>query len=151
VRLGIAVSTVPAKRPLSRQILRYGVVGVLNNLSGYLVYLLITFLGVDPKIVVSFLFPLSATIAYFGHYKYSFSYGQGHTVAMMRYALAQIAGYGLNIAMLHVLSDRLNFPHQAVQAAAIFVVAGLLFLLFKYFVFPIPKDAVRSAGEGPAK
>jgi hypothetical protein len=38
--------------------------------------------------------------------------------------------------MLFILSDKWGFPHQAVQASAIFVVALILFLMFKYFVFP---------------
>lgn len=118
------------------QVVRYGVVGVLNNLLGYLIYLLITFLGVDPKIVITMLYPVGAVTAYFGHLKYSFSYREGYVNALPRYVLAHLAGYGVNFMMLFILYDKLKFPHQAVQALAVFVVAGILFLLFKYFVFP---------------
>jgi len=40
--------------------------------------------------------------------------------------------------MLYVLWEKFGFPHQAVQAAAIFVCAGILFVLMKYFVFYNP-------------
>jgi len=121
--------------PLLRQAVRYGVAGVLTNLLGYLVYLLVTFLGLDPKIAVTILYPVSAVTGYFAHFRYSFSYRKGHAGAALRYVLAHCAGYGVNVAMLYIFSDLLRFPHQAVQAVAIFVVAGVLFLVFRYFVF----------------
>lgn len=118
------------------QAIRYGFVGLLNNLLGYLIYLLITFLGLDPKIAITILYPVGATAAYFGHSKYSFSYRGKHAGTLLRYALAHFVGYGVNFAMLFLLSDKLKLPHQFVQASAILVVAGVLFLMFKYFVFP---------------
>jgi len=117
------------------QIARYGVVGVLNNLLGYLIYLLVTWLWLDPKVAVTLMYPVGATTAYFGHAKYSFAY-RGRTLhGIVRYVIAHIIGYGANIGMLYVFSDLLGYPHQLVQAIAIFAVAGILFLLFRYFVF----------------
>lgn len=123
------------KFPALRQIIRYGVVGVLNNLLGYGIYLLVTFFWLEPKIAISILYPIGATTAYFGHSKYSFSYQESHTKAMFRYVFAHFIGYSVNFLMLLILSDKLKFPHQAVQASAIFIVAGVLFLMFRYFVF----------------
>lgn len=119
-----------------RQLFRYGVAGILNNLLGYGVYLLVTFLGVDPKLAVTVLYPLSATAGFFAHFRYSFAYREGYPGAALRYSMAHCLGYGVNVAMLYVFSDVMKLPHQAVQAAAIFVVAGVLFLIFRYFVFP---------------
>lgn len=130
------MATLASIFPALRQVIRYGFVGVLNNLLGYLIYLLITFFGVDPKLAITILYPVGAVTAYFGHLKYSFSYRGTYASTMLRYALAHLVGYGVNFAMLFVLSDELKLPHQAVQASAIFVVAGILFLMFKYFVFP---------------
>lgn len=118
------------------QVARYGVVGVLNNLLGYLIYLLVTWLWLDPKMVVTLMYPIGAVTAYFGHAKYSFAYSGRTSHGVIRYAIAHIIGYGANIAMLYVFSDRLMYPHQLVQAAAIVVVAGILYLLLRYFVFP---------------
>ena len=36
-----------------RPVLRYGVIGVLNNLLGYLIYLVVTGLWLDPKVAVT--------------------------------------------------------------------------------------------------
>jgi len=122
--------------PALRQVVRYGVVGVLNNLLGYLIYLLITFYWLDPKVAITLLYPVGAATAYFGHSKYAFSYRGKSTNALLRYVVAHLVGYSVNLLMLFILTDKLKFPHQAVQALAIIVVAGILFLMFKYFVFP---------------
>jgi putative flippase GtrA len=119
-----------------RQVIRYGAVGVLNNLLGYLIYLLMTYFWLDPKVAISILYPVAVTTAYFGHAKYSFSSQARNINTVLRYVLAHFVGYGVNFLMLLILSDKLKLPHQAVQASSIFVVAGFLFLLFKYFVFP---------------
>jgi len=118
------------------QVFRYGVVGIMNNLLGYLIYLAITWLGLDPKITVTLLYPVGALTAYFGHARYSFSYRGKNHHGIFRYVIAHALGYGVNILLLYVLHDQMAFPHQLVQALAIFVVAGILFLLFRYFVFP---------------
>ena len=118
-----------------RQLIRYGVVGVLNNFLGYLIYLMITTLFLEPKLAITFLYPIGAITAYFGHSNYSFSSKRKDSNAPVRYVIAHLIGYGINLLMLYIFSDTLHFPHQAVQAMAIIVVAGVLFLMFKYFVF----------------
>lgn len=117
------------------QVVRYGMVGVLNNLLGYLIYLLITWLWLDPKVAVTLMYPIGAVTAYFGHSRYSFAYSGRTSRGILRYAIAHLIGYGANIGMLYVFSDRLGFPHQLVQALAIVAVAGILYLMFRYFVF----------------
>jgi putative flippase GtrA len=115
---------------------KYGVVGILNNLLGYLIYLFVTWFWLDPKIAVTLMYPIGVATAYFGHAKYSFSYKGRHSNGLVRYAIAHLIGYGANIGMLYLLWNQLGYPHQLVQAVAIFVVAGVLFFLFRYFVFP---------------
>jgi putative flippase GtrA len=126
-----------------RQIIRYGVVGLLSNLLGYLVYLLITWLGVDPKLAVTLFYPLAATIAYSGHAKYSFSYKGGHASGFSSYVVTHVFGYLLNIASLFFFVDVLLYPHQLVQLCNIFLVAGFLFVAFKYFAFQSGKEESR--------
>lgn len=119
------------------QLFRYGVVGILNNLAGYLIYIVVTWLGVEPKLAVTLMYPIGALSGYFGHARYAFEYSGGDKLGLVRYTIAHIAGYGANLVLLYIFFDRFGFPHQLVQAIAIFVVAGLLFLLFRLFVFPV--------------
>ena len=120
-----------------RQIIRYGIVGVLNNSLGYLIYLAVTFMGLSPKLTITLFYPLGAYTAYLGHSKYSFS-SQRNYLTALRYAFVYLIGYLVNFLLLYIFSDKLMYPHQIVQAAAIFVVAGILFLMLKFFVFPLP-------------
>lgn len=118
-----------------REAFRYGIVGLLSNMAGYLIYLLITWLGVDPKITVTLFYPIAATIAYYGHARYSFTYQGGHLSGSVRYVITHICGYLLNVSSLYLFVDILGYPHQLVQFVNIFAVAGFLFLAFKVFVF----------------
>ena len=120
----------------ANQILRYSIVGVANNLLGYLIYLFLTWLWLDPKVAVSLFYPIGAATAYFGHIKYSFSFNGSHIGGVLRYIVAHVIGYLVNILLLYIFVDKLLFPHQLVQAIAIVIVAGILFLLFRFFVFP---------------
>jgi putative flippase GtrA len=107
------------------------VVGVITNLFSYLIYLLVTFLWLEPKIAVSIMYPIAAILALFGHARHSFSMW-----GVLRYCLVSLAGYGINITMLYVCVDKLNYPHQFIQIFAVITIACIQFILMKYFVFP---------------
>ena len=117
------------------QVVRYGVVGILNNLLSYFIYILITWPWLDPKVAVVMMCPVSAVMAYHGHSRYSFAGHSGASYKPLRYFIAHLVGYGANLAILVVFYDWFGFPHQLVQAAAIVFVAGVLYLMFRYFVF----------------
>lgn len=121
---------------LLKPLFRYSVVGILYNSWGYFLYLFVTWLGMDPRLTVTMLYPVAAVSSYFAHAKYSFNYQTGRMSAKFRFILAQIIGYLVNVIMLSVLVERFGYPHQMVQAAAIFVIAGVLFFLFRFYVFP---------------
>lgn len=125
------------------QIVRYGVVGVLNNLLGYLIYLLVTRLWLDPKMAVTLRYPIGAVTAYLGHARYSFAYIGCISHGIARYTIVHMIGYGANISMLYLFWYRLEYPHQMVQAVAIVAVAGILYILFRYFVFPQRRQQYR--------
>jgi putative flippase GtrA len=118
------------------RLMRYGLVGMALNCAGYLIYLIITWLGADPKATMTALYVIGAVMGFFSHRRLSFSYRGGIYSSAPRYGLAHLCGYGLNFALLYVLVDLMGYPHQIIQAAAIFIVAGFLFLCFNFLVFP---------------
>ena len=130
--------------PFLFQVVRFGLVGVLNNLLGYLIYLVVTWFWLEPKLAVTLLYPVGALTAYLGHAKYAFAYQGAHSHGLLRYIVAQLFGYTVNVLLLFIFVDRLHFPHQAVQAAAIFIVGGLLYLLFRFWVFRTNPPKVRA-------
>lgn len=117
------------------QLIRYGLVGVVSNTAIYVVYLLITYLGVDPKTSMTLVYVIGASIGFIGNRKWTFAHHGDSTHAALRYVLAHLFGYLLNFLILFTFVDRLGYAHQWVQAAAIIIVAGFLFIVFKYFVF----------------
>lgn len=125
------------------RLLRYGLVGIALNCVGYLIYLIITWLGAGPKATMTALYIIGAVMGYFSHRRLAFSYRGGIHSSALRYGLAHVCGYGLNFTLLYVLVDLLGYPHQIVQAVAIFIVAGFLFLCFNYLVFPQATRALR--------
>jgi putative flippase GtrA len=119
-----------------RQLIRYGLVGVLSNLTMYVIYLLITHLGVEPKKAMTLVYLIGASIGFIGHRKWSFAHRGNVTQAAIRYTAAHLSGYLLNLLILFIFVDRLGYVHQIIQAVAIIAVATFLFIVFKYFVFP---------------
>jgi len=124
-----------AMNDVVKELLKYGLSGVLSNGIGYTVYLLLTYFGVAPKTTMSLLYFTAMSIGFFLNKALTFSYAGSALACGLRYLLAHAAGYLINLAMLIFFVDRLGYAHQVVQAVAIFVVAGFLFLAFKFFVF----------------
>jgi putative flippase GtrA len=126
-----------------KQLVRYAVVGIATNLAGYAVYLLVTWAGVEPKLAMSCLYAIGATVSFLGNRTWTFGHRGNVAGAAARFAIAHLLGYLLNLALLVVFVDRLGFPHQLVQAVAVVVVALFLFVLFRVFVFPGGRQPAR--------
>ena len=128
-----------------KQLFRYAAVGAGSNLAGYLAYLGLTWLGVGPKLAMSCLYVLGASVSFAANRAWTFSHAGSVGASAVRFAIAHGLGYLLNLAILVAFVDHLGFPHQAVQAIAIVVVALFLFALFRLFVFPAGAARARGA------
>ena len=117
------------------QLLIYALVGFAINISGYLVYLLFTYLGANPKAAMSLLYGVGASISYIGNRKLTFAHSGSLASSSIRYVLAHAVGYLINLSILIIFVDKIGFAHQWVQAVAILIVAAFLFIALKYFVF----------------
>lgn len=117
------------------QLIRYGMVGLVSNLAIYLLYLLGTFLGAEPKKAMTLLYIVGASVGFIGNRKWTFTHYGAFTKTALRYVVSHILGYLLNYVILFTFIDILEYTHQGVQAVAIVAVAGFLFILFKYYVF----------------
>lgn len=122
--------------------IRYAVIGGASNLAGYLSYLAATALGAPPKLTMSLLYGVSALIGYIGQRNIAFSHAGNMLGSGVRYLLAHSCGYILNLSILVIFVDLMGFPHQWIQAGAIFAVAAFLYFAFRYFVFPDAKAQI---------
>ena len=117
------------------KLFRYGLVGIASNLTIYFLYLLLTYLGVEPKAAMTVVYIIGTSIGFIGNRSWTFAHRGNFSGAALRYLLSHLFGYLLNFLILFTFVDHLGYPHQWVQAVAIVIVAGFLFILFKYFVF----------------
>ena len=117
------------------QLYRYAIVGILTNFTGYMLYLLATYLGGTPKITMSIIYGVAATASFFGNRKLTFGHKGDFLGTGARFIIAHCFGYVINLVILIVVADKLGYAHQWAQVIAIFIVASFLFLTFKFFVF----------------
>lgn len=136
VEPGAVFVSMPDRQNGHEQFVRYVIVGVASNASIYLLYLVITWLGVGPKVAMTALYLLGVVQSFVFNKKWSFRFSGSTTPALVRYVIAYAIGYGINLIALLMFVDQLGLPHQAVQGVMIVVVAGLLFLAQRYWVFP---------------
>ena len=117
------------------QLIKYGIIGLLTNTAGYLLYLVVTYIGITPIWSMTLLYAIGAGIGFVGNRRLTFAYEGGIIGSGIRYVLVHLAGYALNFVILITFVDRLGYPHQIIQAFAILTVAAFLFIMFKFFVF----------------
>ena len=78
--------------------------------------------------------------------RWSFRHQGPATLALRRYIVSYGLGYVINILVLWVFVDKLEFQHQWVQGIMIFVLAAMLFVLQRYWVFPAESDGAKTLG-----
>jgi len=118
-----------------RQFVRYAVVGVAINSIGFCIYLLLTWLGIPPVLTMSMLYVAAVLLNFFASKNITFNHKGSQGGAAVRYGVAHLGGYLINLGLLLYFHDRLNWPHQWVQGGSTFIVALYLFVVFKLFVF----------------
>lgn len=117
------------------QFIRFGIVGVCSNLLLLLLYLLLTRVGVGHKSAMTVLYVVGVLQTFVFNRRWSFNHEGSVSIALRRYCIVYALGYLFNLGMLFVLVDRLGLPHEVIQACLILVLAVLLFLGQKYWVF----------------
>jgi len=124
-----------SSKETSQQFFTYALIGVLINVLGYAIYLILTNLWDAPKLTMTALYFGGVSIGFFANRRFTFRHDGGIDVTGVRYLLVQVAGYLLNLILLMVFVDCFGFPHQIVQLIAIVVVAFFLFIMLRVFVF----------------
>lgn len=115
--------------------LRFAIVGLTSNLVLYLLYLTLTHFGLGHKSAATLLYVTGVLQTFLFNKRWTFSHQGRHSTSFVRYVIAYVGGYLLNLGMLVLLADRMGIAHQYVQALAILVVAATMFLTLKFWVF----------------
>lgn len=128
-----------------RQLVRYGTVGVISNGIGFLLYILLTRLGIGPKSAMSLLYVVGVLQTFYFNSRWSFQFAGASTHAFARYCVSYCAGYLLNYLGLWLCVDYYRLPDAPIEALLIVTVAGMLFLLQKFWVF-LPTKSIDASG-----
>lgn len=117
------------------QFARFVLVGVASNAVLYLLYLLATSLGVGHKMAMSVLYFLGVLQTFVANKGWSFRHSGGTMSTLLRYCTAYLLAYFLNLAVMIVFVDGMHYSHRLVQGVMIIVVAILLFVVQKWWIF----------------
>jgi putative flippase GtrA len=120
---------------LFRQFVKYLAVGGLTNGFAYVGYILLTLAGVNPIASMSIVYCFASVIAFTANRGWTFQSDGRVGRSLPRYVISQVIGYATNLILLYCLYYVLGLPHQAAQLIGIGLVAVLLFLLNRYYVF----------------
>lgn len=122
-------------RFLNRQSFRYIVIGIGSNFILYLVYLLLTIIGLGYKAAMTLTYVVGISQTFLLQKKWTFNYQGFFKLSLIKYLTAYFISYAINFGALLFFVDYLKIPHQLVQATLILVIALLMFLLLKFWVF----------------
>lgn len=136
----------PSPSPrLGHQLARFGLVGLASNAAGYLAYLLVTSLGVAPKLAMTALYLVGAVLGFVGNRSFTFGHEGTLLSSGARYACVHVIGYAICLGIQFLVVDWWRYPHQIAQAAAVLIVALYLFFALRHFVFsPMPNRSLQA-------
>lgn len=117
------------------QFIRYVIVGLASNAVIYIAYIVLTLVGMGPKLAMSLLYGVGVLQTFVFNKNWSFRFDGAATPALVRYATVYAVGYVIQFLALMLLVDQIGLPHQWVMGALILFIALLLFLAQKFWVF----------------
>lgn len=126
------------------EFVRFAVVGVISNGVLFALYLAITELGMGHKLAATLAYVMGVLQTFAFNKSWSFRDGGALGPAFFRYVAIYVFGYLLNMLVLVALVDRAGYRHQWVQGSTILVLAVMLFLLQKFWVF---REKARGAAD----
>jgi putative flippase GtrA len=120
---------------VTRQFIRYCIVGVASNATAYGVFLILIAASIEAKVAVTIVYVLVATFSFVVNRAWTFASKGNWLASAARFLLAYGLGYGLNLLILLIFRDHYHYPAALVQAGAVVVVAVTLFLVSKLYIF----------------
>ena len=117
------------------QFMRYAIVGIASNAVLYALYLLLTSFGIGYKTAMTLLYVAGILQTFLLNRQWTFSHKGDIRNAFIRYVVIYLLGYLVNFSGLYIFVDVLGFSHQLIQGVLIIIVAVLLFMLQRVWVF----------------
>ncbi len=126
----------PPTKQTFLQVVKFITLGAINNLSSYVIYLIVTTAGVSPYLTPAVLFVVVAAASFWGNRHLTFH----HTGRLSSSELRFLIIYGLCFAFAQLILvigyQWLGIPHQIVTIATTAISIPFMFIALKYYVFP---------------
>jgi putative flippase GtrA len=141
-------------RPVSGQLLRFGVVGVANTAITLIAFAALHHAGVPSAAASAIAFALGAADGYVLNRRWTFRAGTASAGGAARYALVQATAAALDARLTVAFEHALGGPALLAQAAALVPASALAFVLSRSWAFrarPAPRRRGRARGEALAQ
>jgi putative flippase GtrA len=115
--------------------IRFVLVGLISNGCLLGLFFALTTADVRPVWASMLVYLLGVGATYAFHRFWSFRSSALHRIAAPRYVITHVIGASLQSALLFIGHDGLKFHPLMVQAAAMAVVAGFVFISLEFFTF----------------
>jgi putative flippase GtrA len=120
---------------LTKQFASYAIIGLTTNGLSFLGFAVLTWLGLSPVYAISIIYPVQISFAFILNKSWTFSHEGSVSTSAVRYLIAYVGCYGLNVAVLKYFNGYWGYSHLLVQAVAVVVIVPLLFVTQKLWVF----------------
>lgn len=117
------------------QFFRFILIGIFSNLLLFGFYLFLTGFGVGYKTAMTLLYGIGIAQTFFLQKHLTFNYQGFFRSSFFKYLIAYGLGYLINFSALLFFVDYLAFPHELVQGLMILIIAVLMFMILKLWVF----------------
>ena len=122
---------------------RFVVVGLCSNALLYFAYLALTAVGMGHKLAMTLTFLLGMFATFVINRSWTFNSTGPVASEGARFVLSYVLGFVVNWLALWVLVDVAGYRHEIVQAVLVLLVAALMFVLQRRWVFRKRSDPNR--------
>lgn len=119
---------------LASQLLSFGLIGVINNVALYGVYILLTFLGVNVLLAMTLVFCGGVLLSWLLNGRFTFK-RRLTSVSAKRMGIAYLVAYVANALFLSVAHYVFYLPHEVIQGMIMVLLAVGLFFAQRHWVF----------------
>jgi putative flippase GtrA len=119
-------------RSVAAQFYRYAFVGVVTNVAAYLLYLGLTFWGLEVEIAATVSFVAVVILGFGLNRNVTFQNVDDPRITLRRYVVVYVIAYLSDIAGLHLFATLAGYTHEIVQLVLIVIIAGGMFVAQKF-------------------
>ena len=117
-----------------KQFSKFAIVGVINNLAGYLLFLILLSTNISYRLALTITYLFTLTLSYFLQSIYTFNSGK-NKIQIIKFYGSYLLIYFLNLLYLSFFKEFLNINAGVSQIIIIPQIAILNFFILKFFVF----------------